>query len=319
MTFTNENMKQILHNYGIKSTTEIEYYRNEQRLLAKVTLENGKALMMKGEKETPQFVEKYCQFATLLKEKGFPVPVYRKTVYGQFSFIQDSFTITLEELCCGIEIDTLSDKHIYQIGKLLAYEHQLSTNLPFSFGRGTSWSMFGGNKTDALGDYDENELSFIDFSNTFQDEELFISIKEKYTKKRAQLFKHWALLPKGPVQGDFCHYNMLFNENSTINSVFDFNIAGDEVFINECIAVGVYLSWHVPYVGNLSEKQRFEHFFQVYKTIRPLNDIEQECIQPLIQIIRAFRYDRVDHGITLTGKNPLEFLDETLAILDEEI
>ncbi|WP_274307247.1 hypothetical protein [Solibacillus daqui] len=45
--------------------------------------------------------------------------------------------------------------------------------------KATSWSMFGGNKTKAVGDYDENELCFQAFTETKTIlEKPFLNVKE---------------------------------------------------------------------------------------------------------------------------------------------
>ena len=228
---------------------------------------------------------------------------------------------TLERKSDGREIEQLQLLHIKKIGRLLGRQHAISSSLDCRFGFGTSWGMFGGNKTDALGDYDENELSFRDFISEVEGIEKFTGefnlIKKRYLEKREKLCAVWDILPKGPVQGDFCPYNMVFHEDGTISAIFDFNIAGDEVFLNECIGVGVFLSWHYEFIGNATENDRFQMFIQSYESERPFTKLEWELFDDLFAIIRAFRYDRVDRGIEMirNGNNDVGFIQETSAIL----
>lgn len=42
------------------------------------------------------------------------------------------------------------------------------------------------------------------------------------------------------VQGDFSPNNILLNDNSAFESLIDFNIAGDEVFINHLVGEGIF-------------------------------------------------------------------------------
>jgi len=176
--------------------------------------------------------------------------------------------------------------------------------------------MFGGNKSDRLGEYDENELSFHDFKAVFGTSGVYQEIERLYKEKRNVLASKWELLPKGATQGDFCHYNMLFSVKGEVQGIFDFNLAGDEVFVNECVAVGVYLSWHTEFKGNYTAEERFKAYLKAYQKIRPLNSVEQTCVTPLIQIIRAFRFDRVEAGALKKESN---FLKETMKLLVEKI
>lgn len=175
--------------------------------------------------------------------------------------------------------------------------------------------MFGGNQTDKIGDYDENELSFQTFKQAFNEHELFPEIEYHYLQHRSVLQKVWSSLPQGAVQGDFCYYNMLKQQDGTY-SILDFNLAGNEIFLNECIAVGVYHSWHVPYTGRLNAAERFRKFIAAYEAKRPFTSLEREHFNPLLAIIRAFRFDRIEDGAILketAEKN--QFVKETLDIL----
>lgn len=179
--------------------------------------------------------------------------------------------------------------------------------------------MFGGNKTDAFGDYDENELSYLDLIKTLVEDKKYAveltMIKELYQSRRSQLKKEWDSLPYGPVQGDLCPYNLLFQQDK-ISAVFDYNIAGDEVLLNECIGVAVFLAWHYDFEGKETSEERYEAYIDAYETERPLSDHEKEMIPHLFAIIRAFRYDRIEEGIEKIKQcDGKAFLDETIKLL----
>ena len=173
--------------------------------------------------------------------------------------------------------------------------------------------MFGGNATDKIGDYDENELSFRDFKQAFENDSLFHEIEALYNVHRTKLHAMWAELPTAATQGDFCPYNLLFQDNKIVG-LFDFNLAGDEVLINECVAVGIYLSWHVDYNGTLTASERFTQYIESYQSERPWTKLEYDAFPSLFSIIRAFRFDRVENGIADTACHKT-FLKETLHLL----
>lgn len=176
------------------------------------------------------------------------------------------------------------------LGKL----HAESLRQSYRFHRATSWSLFGGNAKEAIGDYDENELRFLEMKAAYGQENIFEEIETQYLAHRTYLKNCWKRLPIAAVQGDFCHYNMLF-DGDCVQSVVDFNLAGDERLLNECIVVGVYCCWHVGSDSMFSAEER-----AVAKRLKA--------------IIRAFRYDRVARGIENITNRHL-FLEETLQIL----
>ena len=106
---------------------------------------------------------------------------------------------------------------------------------------------------------------------------------------------------------------MRFQEGKLV-ALFDFDLAGDEVLVNECVAVAIYLSWHVPYEGMLTSQERYQLFMQQYDKERPLTLEERSVLPSLFSIIRAFRYDRIEDGIA-NSKNYQPFLQETRMLL----
>ena len=103
--------------------------------------------------------------------------------------------------------------------------------------------MFGGNTSDQPGIYDDIELE----ANLLKESLKTIEINQVLVNKvftlfikREELQKVWNDLPKGAVQGDFSPNNILLNDNSAFESLIDFNIAGDEVFINHLAGEGIF-------------------------------------------------------------------------------
>ncbi|WP_318617859.1 phosphotransferase enzyme family protein [Sporosarcina sp. YIM B06819] len=310
-------VRDVWQNFREMEPNQIEILRNEGRLVAKIEVQE-QFYFLKGEQQTLFFMKNLITFVNKMKASGLPFTAFEKTMDGR-SFVEASgMLFTLEKNLVGEEVEQLRLIHIQEIGKMLGRQHAVSQTIRMRFNRGTSWGMFGGNETDALGDYDENELSFTQFIEQvdgFTNEIQLIN--ELYIGKREKLKLVWDTLPSGPVQGDFCPYNLLFNAEGTITTIFDFDIAGDEVFLNECIGVGVYLAWHCEYIDGETEWQRYQSFLQAYESEREFSSLERESMDDLLAIVRAFRYDRIEEGIsTLNGEDGgKQFVVKTLEIL----
>ncbi|WP_107837923.1 phosphotransferase enzyme family protein [Metasolibacillus meyeri] len=306
--------QQIAATFWHIDIVQCQVIRNDDKKLAAITATDGTRYMLKGEQQNSNNIQKICAFANELSAI-LPVTTYLKTTEGSYTVTEQNIVYTLEHTLLGTAIDCLTDIHIEEIGKALGKMHRFSLEHHMTLNHATSWSMFGGNLSDAIGDYDENELSFRDFATAFAQEPQMEEIHSLYMRYRGQLEDMWGELPTAATQGDFCYYNMLFDEQY-ISGIFDFNLAGDEVLINECVAVGIYLCWHVDYQETHSSIQRFQRFMQAYEEQRALNSLEKNAIPALFAIIRAFRYDRVEDGIkdVITKEN---FLEETLSILQE--
>lgn len=309
-----ENIAQFAQQHWNKSFRSIKELRNGEKIIYVLVDELEVSYVLKGEKGNAQSVEQNCQFANALRA-CLPTPQYYKTIHNTFTVQHGAHVFTLVEyLAEGEEIRTLTDFHLKEIATKLAVMHRYTLTNQITLQKETSWSMFGGNATEDIGDYDENELSFQLFEQTFHRNPNFSKTKEKYMEIRALLHQAWPSLPKAATQGDFCYYNMRFKEGKLV-ALFDFDLAGDEVLVNECVAVAIYLSWHVAYEGSLTSQERYQLFVQQYETERPLTMQERNVLPSLFSIIRAFRYDRIEDGVENT-QNIEPFLQETWMLLN---
>ena len=309
-----ERVSAICKNYNLQPEG-IEILRSGERLLAKVTAES--TYWLKGERADVLYWEACCKYAQLLGESELNAAKYVKACTGLQVHAEDGFVFTLEEELSGHELTNMTDGLLSEIGSLLGKQHLISAQFESPFTTGTSWGMFGGNATENLGDYDENELSFLEFKNDNQSHPLYATIESLYLDYRKVLQRAWAQLPSGAVQGDFCYYNMVREESGKLG-IYDFNLAGNEVYLNEAIAVAVYHAWHAHYNGKLTEEERYHLFMESYTLERPFTEKEQALILILKSVIRAFRFDRVEAGGSLSDDQKIDgFLQETLDILME--
>lgn len=307
-----------MKHYFTEPVTRHKILRDKERLVAEVEVD-GATYFLKGEKQPVAFIEGLIEFTIIMSEAGLPFIVPEKTLEAKRFVEHEGLLFILEQKGDGEEIKRLRLSHSREIGKLLGKQHVISSTTDFRYGVGTSWGMFGGNETDALGDYDENELSYLDLIREIEKEGTFKieldTVKELYLSRRSKLKEVWSSLPSGPVQGDLCPYNLLFQQDK-ISAVFDFNIAGDEVLLNECIGVAVFLAWHHDFEGTETPEERYHAYIEAYEAERPLSDGEREMVPHLFAIIRAFRYDRIEEGIEkLKQGDGKAFLDETITLL----
>lgn len=304
--------------YFSEPVTRHEILRDMGRLVAEVEVD-GETYFLKGEKQTAQFVETTILFTELMTDCGLPFIVPEKALVGERYVRHKDLFFILERKGIGEEISILRLEHIQELGKSLGKQHAVSSASDLRFGRGTSWGMFGGNETDELGDYDENELSYLDLVHSVKESGQFehelAAIQELYLARRAILQAEWPKLPTGPVQGDLLPYNLLFQQDK-ISVIFDYDIAGDEVLVNECVANAIFLAWHHDFEGKETPKERFQAYIDAYTSERSLSNREMEMVPHLFAIIRAFRYDRIEEGIEkiLQGDGKA-FLDETIQLL----
>lgn len=310
----NQAVIEVAKHYNIHPEN-LEILRNNERML--VRIETDRTYYLKGEKADKTYWEACCTYANYLSDRGMRVSQYLKSAAGHYVTQLDDKIFTLECGLSGDPIKVITDREFNEIGRLLGMQHGLSMQIPSPFSTATSWSMFGGNQTYAIGDYDENELSFLDFKAHYQFDPLLFKIESLYKEYRQSLQQIWGQLPQGPVQGDFCYYNMLKGLEGIL-WLYDFNLAGNEVYLNECLGVAVYHAWHVPYEGNLSEEGRFQLLLESYVKERPWNPLEHAAAPQLTAIIQAFRYNRIEEGITLkTQREQQQFLQNTLLILEK--
>lgn len=304
---------EVCNKYGI-APNYIEILRMNERVLAKI--DSTQKYFLKGEIADRAYWENCCVYSRLLLKSGMNVTHYEKSIDDTYVVEFEDKVFSLERSLAGEPIEVLTDREFIEIGRLLGIQHSLSVKTPTPFNISTSWSLFGGNQTDMIGDYDENELSFLDFKKHYEPHPLFPRIESLYQEYRQSICEIWSILPQGAVQGDFCYYNMLQAKDGSL-AIYDFNLAGNEVYLNECIAVGVYHAWHAPYKGKLIEEERFQIFIDSYTNERPFNVIEQTIFLQLKAILRAFRYDRIENGISLKDEHTQNlFLQETLLILE---
>ncbi|MBB4825092.1 Ser/Thr protein kinase RdoA (MazF antagonist) [Sporosarcina luteola] len=309
----------VMKNFIKEPLTSHEVLRDKERLVAEVVV-NGSTYYLKGEKIEKAFLERLIAFIREAGMSGLPYIGPEKTLDGADYVEHDGLLFILERKGKGAEVEGINLRQIEEIACLMGKEHALSLSRELRLGRGTSWGMFGGNATEELGDYDENELCFQDLMRTLEENGSFLEelelIRRLYESRREALEQVWGDLPIGATQGDLAPYNMLFDGNR-ISAVYDYNIAGDERLVNGSVASAIYLAWHYDgFKGEESAEERYEAFLAAYTRERPFTELELQVIPDLFAVIRPFRYDRVENGIEQIKQGEgKQFIEETISLL----
>ena len=225
-----------------------------------------------------------------LRGAGIPAVSMLPSLSGGFSGLYEEggrlFLTTAEVFVEGSEIEYVTAAQVKEIGRMLGRMHLAGSRAPFRFGYGTSWSMFGGNASEAFGEYDENELMYRELmdacSSSGMHKEAAGLVHSLYQRKRERVRKLWTYLPSGPVQGDFCPYNMRADRKGRIAGFFDFNLAGDEVFVNELAALAVYYAYSCPKQPGMGESACLRSFLQGYRSVRRMKGAEEEVLPLLL-------------------------------------
>ncbi|WP_078543019.1 protein kinase family protein [Litchfieldia alkalitelluris] len=194
--------------------------RRNERILAKI--ESGQEYFLKGESANKEYWEACCFYARALSEQGMNVTHCEKSINDTYVIQAEDKVFSLERSLSGEPMEFITDREINEIGRLLGIQHSLSSKITTPFTKGTSWSLFGGNQTGEIGDYDENELSYLDLKKQYETHHLLPKIELLFKQFRQTLYKIWSILPQGAVQGDFCYYNMLQEKDRSL-AIYDFN------------------------------------------------------------------------------------------------
>ena len=194
-----ENIAHFAQQHWNQSFQKVKALRNGEKIIYVLVDKLGVSYVLKGEKASAQSVEGNCQFANELRA-CLPTPTYYKSIHNTFTVQHGAHVFTLVEfLEKGEEIQTLTNFHLKEIATKLAVMHRYTLTNDKTLKKATSWSMFGGNTTDDIGDYDENELSFQIFEQTFHKPAQFSEHKRKvYGEKRFSL----SCLAFAPKSGD---------------------------------------------------------------------------------------------------------------------
>lgn len=149
-------------------------------------------------------------------------------------------------------------------------------------------------------------------------------IWRRWNQDRERLKKIYPRLPRSVFQADINSSNCLLDEDKNFKGVYDFNLAGRDVFLN-------YLFREIPYVMTISGfrapeaedcvVRRIMHAIEVSKQAYTFNEAEKSAAILLYRCINPLWYTMVE-GLKKAGDDPAaarRCLEETEYIQTREI
>lgn len=307
MMINDDIIKLILHEFQMVDDFVYTFIRPEsvgKDTLIKCSISDGDFLIRiyRDDFTTSEGLEMQGTLCELLRINGCPVPKRLKTSEGfYFHSIAESknhLLVTLEEWMPGheVQVSELSKQLLRHLGQLLGKMHRISESHDLHLNYGTYWGMFGGNFSDKPGVHDDIEVESINLRNALVkldvDKQLVNLVFQLFSNKREALRQVWSQLPKGVVQGDLSLNNILLNHKGELQAIIDFNIAGEEVFIAHAIGEGIFLGYEL--LGDQGDKH-YKDFMSAYLEERPLSPIEEYAFPLIVQVVRPFRFRRIQH------------------------
>lgn len=332
----------ILRRYGVfGSVIENTPIINGQRLdmdgvtpriksITKVTIENGSSFIVKivKEKEHPtHIIEQQSVFSQCLHKCGVRVPKRLMADTGKYCSIErvcgNYCSVTVEECLDGKELEFINEKYIAELAQIMANMHSIAVANKCHIDLNTIWNIYDPH-SDILQGYQRYSLlpkKYGDSHKAF-DWGRYKAIHDTYLQKKNSLQKLWHQLPKYAVQGDFSTNNVIVHEDASINGIIDFNIAGDEVLVNDMVTEGIFICYIMDLDKELTEADRrglFDTFVREYLRTRVLSKQEKEVINDIYSIVFPFLWTRIEilesclqRGAILEAN---AFLEETWEIL----
>ncbi len=322
MTASPEILKSILMQYGF-SESPVNHevflrYTDERtaKLIIGVTLTNGRRLVVKLMRDAETYreqgviTENQSAFSELLRAHGIRTP-RRYQARGRYCIptVMDDlpYHTTLEDFC-GYELTEIRTDIAYKLGVLMARMHTISLDSGFCIGRRTIFNGAGDNDVGAYPDFcricKEAELN----------QTVVTQIKELYEQKLARIRAQWTTLPTAATQGDLSINNLTMDKDGEL-TVFDYNIAGDEVLVSDMVLEGLFVAYQMDLPQGCSAAYRetiFPAFYEGYLSVRSLTEAECAVAWDLFTMYHALWGSRVDELDILVSDGNHEQANELL-------
>ncbi len=302
-TIETEVIEKVLTLYGFDAAiTEQKSYIHAieddgwLKLIFRVTLENGKLLVIKILHEDDdlsaemQKVENQSIFSERMRSHGIKTPARYQAngkYCNQFTYHDLPCMVTVEDWC-GEEIAEITADIAYQVGELMAQMHTISLENKCEIGHRTLFSAAYWNDVDC----------FPEFCEITQDEkldqEVVAQIKTLHGQKLERIRAVWETLPKAAVQGDISINNLVHSEDGLI--VFDYNNAGDEVLISDFVMEGLLTAYEMELPDGTPascREQLFPALLNGYLSVRSLSEAERKTAWEVYTLYHGLWFNRI--------------------------
>lgn len=291
-----DSLRQVLKEFGLPEPVEWHLLRKsavKRDEMVRVAFSDLRPVLVRF--HDPGFyrhsdIEQQTRLRAHLSAKGIPVPRLHPRSDGSFfcdfASMGEDWAVTVEDWIEGEAPQTMTLRLISNMGETLASMHSAAVDSGAEFGRGTNMSLF----TEKEQYVSNAERLRAALSGLGIDRGQQSGLFDAWEPARESLRGLWPALPRGPVHGDFAEYNLLLDQEENIAAVIDFNLAGDDVFVNELIHSCVRL----PTSGEEEhDRANLSAFLGAYETVRPLRAEERAALPYLVTVIRPFRWREV--------------------------
>lgn len=294
-------VEKILREYGVtapvREITELQRYdfewkgpdAKEVRLILKIDLENGTALVMRLKKEedvTPELMEEQGVFAAALLKNGIDTPK-QYTANGRFANVYeiDGYTVTAAvETFVENEVTEVDVSTAENMGALLAKMHNIAEREKLHVHGAVLFDPFTRNDL-----FDVVSVKALEPMLEGEEKALLDRILETYALCMEKL-EPIRLAPRYAVQGDISDCN-LYRAAPDVLGVFDFNRCGDNHLYCDAVMQAVFVSRLMVYPENREadfEQKILAAFWKGYHAVRAFSAEEQALYPVLYAVIDAF-------------------------------
>lgn len=310
-----EDVADILKSYSCESNLLgidlIEYYYLDDSVcmvvLAK-TVSEKKYIIKIISKRMICFEEEEQQscFSEFLREKGISTPQKHKNK-GQFGtlikYYNNTFLVTVEDYF-GVDIKSATQRSSYALGSILAKMHLHSQMHDYHMKNGTTYNALFKEKVNLRTIWGANNGSVISKTDYEQ-------IDSIHSEQMLRLKKIWGNLPKGSVHGDLgLTSNFMLYGNKY--GVIDFNLSGDEIFLNDMLVTWYSSRYNYDIATSFSLDEIYklrQSFFDGYLSNRQLCCAELKNLKKMSYIINGVYFNRFVANVV---KNNSDSIKQTL-------
>jgi len=297
---------EILKNYSceldVRVIDLIEYYHIDSKICMVIFAQtvNKKYIIKLLSKSSISVRDEEQQaiFSEFLRKNGIPIPrkyKYNECFVSEVSYFGNNFYITVEDYF-GNDIKFITSSTAYVLGAMLAKMHSISLDNNYHMKNGTTYNALVSGKIKLQNIWGPNNgllMSKYDYKK----------IDEIHKCQIQQIKEIWGILPKGAVHGDLgLTSNLMLNGNKY--GIIDFNLSGDEVFLNDMLVTWYSSRYNFNNVMSVSLNKIIhirENFFDAYCHNRRLQDIEYENINKLSCIINGIYFNRFVANVVKKG------------------
>ncbi|TDL53050.1 serine kinase [Paenibacillus dendritiformis] len=157
------------------------------------------------------------------------------------------------------------------------------------------------------------------------DPHLVEEIWDVYNRKRKELEAAFPALPAGGVQGDLSLNNVLIDDDQQLAGIIDYNLAGQDKFVSYMMQEGIFLCFECYREERLDREacaymeRRFKYFYEGYAKQYPLTQAERGVVNVLYNIIRPFRWDKVNNTLQAAQAGAWQEVNERLRWMRREL